>query len=72
MVVQLIRHGSAVKNNASVSAAVRQDNDRVIENVRLEWVGEIHLIIKASQLRRLAAPRGAPGGALKKRGGRAA
>src|SRR6266404_7208013 len=31
MDVQLIRHGSAVKNNASVSAAVRQDNDRVIE-----------------------------------------
>ncbi len=31
MVVQLIRHGSAVKNDASVSAAVRQDNDRVVE-----------------------------------------
>jgi MFS family permease len=31
MDVQLIRHGSAVKNDASVSAAVRQDSDRVIE-----------------------------------------
>ena len=31
MVVQLIRHGSAVKNNASVSAPLRQDNERVIE-----------------------------------------
>ena len=31
MDVQLIRHGSAVKDNASVSAAVWQDNDRVIE-----------------------------------------
>ena len=31
MVVQLIRHGSAVKNNASVSAPLRQDNDRVVE-----------------------------------------
>ena len=31
MVVQLMRHGSAAKNNASVSAAVRQDNDRVVE-----------------------------------------
>jgi phage repressor protein C with HTH and peptisase S24 domain len=28
-------------------------NDRIIENVRLEWVGEIHLIIKARQLRRV-------------------
>jgi MFS family permease len=28
MDVQLIRHGSAVKDNAPVSAAVRQDNDR--------------------------------------------
>ena len=28
-------------------------NDRIIENVRLEWVGEIHLIVRASQLRRL-------------------
>jgi MFS family permease len=31
MVVQLIRHGSAVKNDASISAPLRQDNDRVIE-----------------------------------------
>jgi len=31
MVLQLIRHGSAVKKDASVSAAVRQDNDRVVE-----------------------------------------
>lgn len=31
MVVQLIRHGSAVKNNASISAPLQQDNDRVIE-----------------------------------------
>jgi MFS family permease len=33
MVVQLIRHGSAVKNNAPVSAPLRQDNDndRVVE-----------------------------------------
>jgi len=31
MDVQLIRHGSAVKNNASVSAPLQQDNDRVIE-----------------------------------------
>jgi MFS family permease len=31
MVVQLIRHGSAVKNNASVSAPLRQDNGRVVE-----------------------------------------
>jgi len=31
MVVHLIRHGSAVKKDASVSAAVRQDNDRVVE-----------------------------------------
>lgn len=31
MVVQLRRHGSAVKNNASISAPLRQDNDRVIE-----------------------------------------
>jgi MFS family permease len=32
MVVQLIRHGSAVQNNnASISAPLRQDNDRVIE-----------------------------------------
>lgn len=28
-------------------------NDRVIENVRLEWVGEIYLVIKGTQLRRL-------------------
>jgi MFS family permease len=31
MVVQLIRHGSAVKNDASIPAPLRQDNDRVIE-----------------------------------------
>jgi MFS family permease len=31
MDVQLIRHGSAAKKSVSVSAAVRQDNDRVIE-----------------------------------------
>jgi phage repressor protein C with HTH and peptisase S24 domain len=30
-------------------------NDRMIENVRLEWVGEIYLIIRASQLPRLEA-----------------
>ena len=31
MEVQLIRHGSAVKDNAPASAAVRQDTERVIE-----------------------------------------
>jgi len=33
MVVQLIRHGSAVKNNTPISAPLRQDNDndRVVE-----------------------------------------
>jgi phage repressor protein C with HTH and peptisase S24 domain len=30
-------------------------NDRIIENVRLEWVGEIYLIVRAIQLRRLEA-----------------
>src|SRR5438552_1762814 len=31
MVVQLIRHGSAVKSNVSASAPLRRDNDRVVE-----------------------------------------
>src|ERR1700704_483343 len=31
MDVQLIRHGSAVKNDASASVPLRQDNDRVVE-----------------------------------------
>ena len=31
MVVQVIRHGSAVKSNVSTSAPLRQDNDRVVE-----------------------------------------
>ena len=30
-------------------------NDRIIENVRLEWVGEIYLIVRAIQIRRLEA-----------------
>src|SRR6202171_6354591 len=32
MVVQLVRHGSAAKNDASVPASLTQDNDRVIES----------------------------------------
>jgi len=42
MVVQLIRHGSAVKNDASVPAPLRQDNDRIIETsipARLDDLG---------------------------------
>jgi phage repressor protein C with HTH and peptisase S24 domain len=42
-------------------------NDRMIENVRLEWVGEIHLIIRARQIGRLGV--GQRNAARKKRPG---
>src|SRR5438045_8594335 len=42
MVVQLIRHGSAVKNNASISAPLQQNNDRVIETSIPARLDDLH------------------------------